>query len=102
MSTDVAKCLIAGVAMATLAIATSLLPMGAAEAANCKQTTVQAQAKSYSKPLALKKAWGNWQKKVWDQYGLNWSVPEYATSKSESCTGLTCVVKARPCFHMPQ
>jgi hypothetical protein len=102
MSTNVARCLVTGVAVTALAMVTSLLPMGATEAANCKQTMVQATAKGYSKPATIKKAWGNWQNKVWKQYGLNWSVPEHATSKSESCSGLTCVVKGRPCFHMPQ
>jgi hypothetical protein len=95
------KYLIAGIALATLVFAAPL--PHTAEAANCKTFYVTAEGKSYSQTSAKKKAWQNWQNKVWAQYGLNWSVPEYAASKSTTCTGkYKCVAKGKPCFHMPQ
>jgi hypothetical protein len=96
------KYLIAGVAFATLTFATTLSLTHTAEAANCKTFYVTAEGKGYSPATSKKKAWQNWQTKVWNQYGLNWSVPEYAANKSTTCTGLKCIAKGKPCFHMPQ
>lgn len=96
------KYLIAGMAIAALTFATSLSLTHTAQAATCKQTMVQSSGIGGSKASALKNAWNNWQKKVTTQFGLNWSVPQYATSKSESCHHLKCTVKAQPCYHFPQ
>ena len=102
MSTISKNHLTAGFAIAALAFATMLWLTHTAEAAQCKSFYVTAEGKSFSITASKKKAWDNWQKKVWDQYGLNWSVPEYAANKSTTCTGLKCIAKGKPCFHMPQ
>ena len=96
------KYLVAGIALATLTFAATLSPTHTVEAATCKQGVVEARGFAGSLSSARTKAWQNWQTKVANQFGLNWSVPQYATYTSEHCHHTTCVVKGKPCYHYPQ
>jgi hypothetical protein len=102
MSNILIRTQLGGVAAATLAIALSVsVP---ADAAYCKQGFTQGMGTHHQLGVAQAMAYKNWHAKAL-QYGLQWSLITNAANKSVNCfpTGASqCVVKARPCLHIPQ
>jgi hypothetical protein len=91
------------VAIATLA----LLPLafaGSAQAYVCKNTKTQVETSGLSQAIAKSRGRTAWAKKVKAAYGLEWSVWDIATSRSQTCeaSGNTyqCVTKAKPCQYV--
>lgn len=85
----------------------ALLPMafaGSAQAYVCKNIKTQAESLANTNLQAKKAARKFWSQKVKNSYGLEWSVYDIATSKSENCnwTGAKfyCIIRAKPCQYV--
>ena len=92
---------------AALVTAILALPFAApAQAYQCKNSYSQAEALGNNRFMALKNARNIWANQVKDQYSLEWSVWNIATSKDTDCnyTGSKqyCIIKAKPCKYVVQ